>query len=112
MSELFRTTSQEMQHHLIKLAVEAGASEHSLAEVALCLLKVSQQQLLREFAPIRCSCFAIFVILFCESRCLAYAFFLLFLFSLLHDTSKWSRTGFSLLLPLSFPSKAARLTIA
>ena len=29
MSELFRTTSQEMQRHLIKLAVEAGASEHS-----------------------------------------------------------------------------------
>ena len=104
MSELFRTTSQELQRHLIKLAMEAGASEHSLAEVALCQSKVAQQQLLREIAPICYSCFAIIVVLFFETRCLAYPFFFLFLFSLLHDTTKWSRTGFSLLLPLSFPS--------
>ena len=51
MSELFRTTSEEMQRHLIKLAMEAGASEHSLAEIVVCQSKVAQQQLLREFAP-------------------------------------------------------------
>ena len=38
---------------LIKLAMEAGASEPSLAEVALCQSKDAQQQLLRKFVPIR-----------------------------------------------------------